>query len=98
MVSTKRPGPSPDNGKVEHLLRTQIGREITEMFKIWDDSFKSPEFMLEHGLITINIIGRRIEEAAVQRRLMVEMPDGRRLPVTSAEGAAEQRRQDALPH
>lgn len=72
--------PSPDNRKVEHLLRTQVGRLITDLFDSWDDTFKAPEIMREDGQAAITRFRDLVTEAAIARNLIPDLanPHGRK--------------------
>jgi hypothetical protein len=62
--------PSPDGGKAEQLLRSQIGRAITDLFHIWDDPYKAPETMFQEGQVMINAIAELVQESALSRDII----------------------------
>ncbi len=69
-MPSRREFPSPDDQRVENLLRTQLGREVTALFNAWDDPYMAPEIMREHGQAMINRIAELVQQAAESRGLI----------------------------
>lgn len=71
--------PSLDGGRAEAMLRTQLGREVTRMFHIWNDPYKAPETQLEEGQESIRRMAELVDQAYTAHAAAVrEISEGSR--------------------